>query len=545
MRFFNTAGPNMPELHYCIPALERLDLDEVLRLVRDKKYFMLHAPRQTGKTSVLFALQGLLTRQGYHCLYVTVEEAGTGLEDVEQAVRTVLDSLAYAARDLLGDPFLSGVWVGILAESGPKRALRIALQEWAKASPKPLVLLIDEIDALQGETLFSVLQQLRAGYSWRSEAFPQSVVLCGMRDVRNYRSTGSPFNIVAKSLRLGDFSQEETLALLGQHTAETGQAFTSEAQETVWEQTLGQPWLVNALAQEVCFESAAGRERSRAVTGDDIADARERLILGRVTHRSVDLQAGGRSCAAGDRATVERRQPPRRHRARHGILAGSRPDRERCADAHRQSDLCRGDPARTDFRGSRRDRARRCLVRRCRRWTRHDEPDGGVPDVLPRKFGALEGPLRVPGGLAAASVAGVSATGAQRRRTYRAGIRVGPGAHRSADRLAEGQRCAEVRDRVQDAAREPGGDHRRGTGAGCGLHGPLRGGDGPLGDLRPRRKEALEREGFPPLGIERRDLGHVAGGGGQQGVAVGSRDGSLQRKPDKTARRDENAASPT
>ena len=284
MRFFNTAGPNMPELHYCIPALERLDLDEVLRLVRDKKYFMLHAPRQTGKTSVLFALQGLLTRQGYHCLYVTVEEAGTGLEDVEQAVRTVLDSLAYAARDLLGDPFLSGVWVGILAESGPKRALRIALQEWAKASPKPLVLLIDEIDALQGETLFSVLQQLRAGYSWRSEAFPQSVVLCGMRDVRNYRSTGSPFNIVAKSLRLGDFSQEETLALLGQHTAETGQAFTSEAQETVWEQTLGQPWLVNALAQEVCFESAAGRERSRAVTGDDIADARERLILGRVTH---------------------------------------------------------------------------------------------------------------------------------------------------------------------------------------------------------------------------------------------------------------------
>ena len=47
---------------------------------------------------------------------------------------------------------------------------------------------------------------------------------------------------------------------------------------------LGQPWLVNALAQEACFESAAGRDRSRAVTGGDIADARERLILSRVTH---------------------------------------------------------------------------------------------------------------------------------------------------------------------------------------------------------------------------------------------------------------------
>ena len=236
MRFFNTAGPVKPGKHYCIPALERLDMDEALRLVRDEKYFVLHAPRQTGKTSILIALQGQLTRQGYHCLYATVEEAGACLEDVERAVRTVLDSLAYAARDMLGDPFLSSVWAGILAESGPERALGVALQEWAKASSKPLVLLIDEIDSLQGRSLLSVLRQLRAGYPKRPAAFPQSVVLCGMRDVRDYRSTGSP--IVAKSLRLSDFSREETLALLGQHTAETGQAFMPEAQETVWEQTL-------------------------------------------------------------------------------------------------------------------------------------------------------------------------------------------------------------------------------------------------------------------------------------------------------------------
>ena len=127
--------------------------------------------------------------------------------------------------------------------------------------------------------------------------------------MRDYRmdSTGSPFNIVAKSLRLGDFSREETLALLGQHTAGTGQAFTPEARETVWEQTLGQPWLVNALAQEACFESAAGRDRSRAVTGGDIADARERLILRRVTRQLAyrleeDRVRQVRSSPAGTRA---------------------------------------------------------------------------------------------------------------------------------------------------------------------------------------------------------------------------------------------------
>ena len=49
------------------------------------------------------------------------------------------------------------------------------------------MLLIDEIDTLIGDTLISVLRQLRAGYVRRPESFPQSVVLCGVRDVRDYR----------------------------------------------------------------------------------------------------------------------------------------------------------------------------------------------------------------------------------------------------------------------------------------------------------------------------------------------------------------------
>ena len=65
------------------------------------------------------------------------------------------------------------------------------------------------------------------------------MVLCGVRDVRDYRirssaenaviAGGSAFNVKAKSLRLGDFSQNQTRALLVQHTAETGQTFTGVA----------------------------------------------------------------------------------------------------------------------------------------------------------------------------------------------------------------------------------------------------------------------------------------------------------------------------
>ena len=286
MRFFNTAGPVTPDDHYCIPPLERFDLDEVLALVRMKKYFVLHAPRQTGKTSALLALRDLLNGQGYGCVYTTVETARTALDDMREAMRTVLAGLSSQARSTLGDDFLAKHWSGILDEFGPDRTLHEALKRWSEASPKPLVLLVDEIDTLQGDPLLSTLQQLRAGYPMRPTAFPQCVVLCGLRDVRDYRdqSTGSPFNIVADSLRLADFTQAETLTLLDQHTGETGQAFTDDAREAIWTQTLGQPWLVNGLAYETCFKRKAGRDRTRAVTADDVAEAREALIVRRVTH---------------------------------------------------------------------------------------------------------------------------------------------------------------------------------------------------------------------------------------------------------------------
>ena len=193
----------------------------------------------------------------------------------------------------LGDQYLTRTWSGIFAEFGPG-ALVEALTRWSEADPKPLVLFIDEIDSLIGDTLLAVLRQLRAGYVRRPDDFPQSVVLCGVRDVRDYRiqstaenaiiAGGSAFNIRAESLRLGDFSQDDVSALIAQHTAETGQAFTAEAQETIWTQTQGQPWLVNALAYEACFKNETGRDRSQPITDKAIYDAREQLILRREIH---------------------------------------------------------------------------------------------------------------------------------------------------------------------------------------------------------------------------------------------------------------------
>lgn len=106
MRTFNTAGPVVREDHYSIPPLNRLDLDGVLRLIHGKKYFSLHAPRQTGKTSTLLALQDLLNSGSegpYRCVYLNVESGQTVRDDVTRVMAAVLDELALSAETTLGD----------------------------------------------------------------------------------------------------------------------------------------------------------------------------------------------------------------------------------------------------------------------------------------------------------------------------------------------------------------------------------------------------------------------------------------------------------
>ena len=95
MRFFNTAGPVKADLHYQVPPLERLELSNLLRLIREQKYFVLHAPRQTGKTSALLALRDELNKRGkYRCVYVNVEVGQSAREDVEAAMRAILTAVA-------------------------------------------------------------------------------------------------------------------------------------------------------------------------------------------------------------------------------------------------------------------------------------------------------------------------------------------------------------------------------------------------------------------------------------------------------------------
>ena len=295
MRYFNTTGPVDARDHYCLPPLERLDLLHLLNLIRQKRYFVLHAPRQTGKTSCLFALRDHLNGSGdYRCVYLNVEMGQSARDDVDAAMRAILGELATWAEEALDDAFVRRHWLEILDQHGPHGALAEILGRWSANDPRPLILLVDEIDALVGDTLISVLRQFRAGYVRRPAHFPQSVILCGVRDVRDYRihsasnqaiiTGGSAFNIKAESLRLGDFAAPDVTALFAQHTADTGQIVEQDALERIWHLTCGQPWLVNALGYEACFRLPEGLDRGRPITATLIQQAKENLILRRDTH---------------------------------------------------------------------------------------------------------------------------------------------------------------------------------------------------------------------------------------------------------------------
>lgn len=295
-RFFNTAGPNRSEVEYTLDPLKRLDLDEVLALINQGKYFVLHAPRQTGKTSCMLALRDYLNATGqYIAVYANVEGGQGSRNDVKSVVKSTVDTLTREVRLVLGDNAVNEVRDGVQTQ-GKDSMLSEFLSQLSLFLPKPLVLIIDEIDALVGDSLVSVLRQLRAGYANRPKAFPQTIILCGVRDVRDYRivlsnqdivTGGSAFNIKAESLRLGNFSEEEIHELYMQHTNETGQRFDEACFPLIWNATEGQPWLVNALAREVTWSMKENRDRSITITPEMMYKAQENLIYRRDTHIDI------------------------------------------------------------------------------------------------------------------------------------------------------------------------------------------------------------------------------------------------------------------
>jgi hypothetical protein len=285
-RAFNTTGPCQQDIHYTIAPTRRLQ--NLRRLVDQRNYFVLHAPRQIGKTTAMLALAQDLTATGQYAAVMVSAEIGAAFNDDPGAAElAILDGWRNDAEAFLP----AELWPPPWPTASPGQRIRSALAAWSRAIALPLVLFIDEIDALRDNALLTVLRQLRSGFPSRPHAFPSSLALIGLRDVRDYKiasggsdrlHTTSPFNIKAESFTMRGFYAEEIAELYQQHTDATGQIFEPGAIALVFELTGGQPWLVNALARQLVEVLAP--DPGTPITTALVQQAKEILIRRRDTH---------------------------------------------------------------------------------------------------------------------------------------------------------------------------------------------------------------------------------------------------------------------
>ena len=306
-----------------LPALDRLP--GIRELVADGNYFVIHAPRQTGKTTALQALVNEINEKGdMVAIYCTLETLQNSC-DPDIAIPKLRQLLLRSARTV---PSLARLALGGDDVSVRQRdvgwtvtAISDTLTDFCLAAGKPLVVFFDEADCLVGDVLISFLRQLRDGYVNRKMIpFPKTVALVGMLDVRDYRaqirpdgqSLGqiSPFNIIRKDLLIPNFTESDISTLYAQHTAECGQVFADGVVEDVWRLTRGQPWLVNAIGCE-CVEEIHGNRYAEAITAEDVEAAKEAIIRRRDTH--VD-------------SLMERMREPRVMRIVEPLISGDKSD---------------------------------------------------------------------------------------------------------------------------------------------------------------------------------------------------------------------------
>jgi len=175
LRFFNKTGPCNPDDHYMLPPEDRLLGAQLQRYIRDQLYWVLHAPRQTGKTTFLQSWMREINSSGEAiACYVSVETC-QGISDAKRSMPAICYAIKFYAQ-------IFGLPVPHTNDVEPISMLSNILINWSKlVDPKPLIVLFDEVDVLQDETLISFLRQLRGGFAGRGVgSFPVSIALVGM-----------------------------------------------------------------------------------------------------------------------------------------------------------------------------------------------------------------------------------------------------------------------------------------------------------------------------------------------------------------------------
>ena len=254
MRRFGTQGPVNPEHHYVVSRSE--ELAEFIKRVKEGRYIVIFAPRQTGKTTFFYAAMDILAAEEPTYIPIHLDfEAYKNLtptdfysnltEDIREEIENIYhkrgEVLSEALRDFLENTALTDN-VSMLRGF---QALGKILEN------QRIVVFIDEFDNIPQTAAADFLYALRRIYISRTvPRSPHSLGIVGVKSIEqlNADRSASPFNI-HDDFALRNFTLVQVQELLGQYTDETGQPFAPEVIESIHKQTGGHPFLVNRFAQ--------------------------------------------------------------------------------------------------------------------------------------------------------------------------------------------------------------------------------------------------------------------------------------------------------
>ncbi len=262
MRRFGTQGRVYPDRHYVVPRTEEI-ADFNMR-VKEGRYVVLFAPRQTGKTTFFRMAIDVLTAEDPTYFPIQLDfqvmrdaSTETFYDRLYQMVCIQIESVfkkhggvpSEPLKQLLEDTTLTDEFSMMMFFRDLSSLLDSDSHKHVTAF-KRVVLLIDEFDGIPQDVVSNFLYTLRHIYLSDEFQCPHSVGIVGVKSISqlNYDRSVSPFNI-QDEFRLKNFTLPQVQDLFDQYTDEVGQTFAPEVVKSLHTQTGGQPFLVNRFAQ--------------------------------------------------------------------------------------------------------------------------------------------------------------------------------------------------------------------------------------------------------------------------------------------------------
>ena len=301
MRRFGTQGPVNPQQHYVVPRTE--ELAEFIKRVKEGRYIVIFAPRQTGKTTFFYAAMDILAAEEPTYLPIHLDfEAYKNLtpsdfysnltEDIREEIENLYRKRGAVPSEALKDFLENTTLTDNVSMLRGFQALGKVLEN------QRVVVFIDEFDGIPPTVVSDFLYALRRIYISRTPSrCPHSLGIIGVKSIAqlNYDRSVSPFNI-HDDFALPNFTLAQVQELFGQYTDEVGQVFASEVIESIHKQTGGQPFLVNRFAQILTEEMDI--PKTETLTMEHFSDALIQILDERntnLTHLTTNIRRNPRA----------------------------------------------------------------------------------------------------------------------------------------------------------------------------------------------------------------------------------------------------------